>query len=183
VGLLIGDVTGNWVPGSARSVVSKQGQSAVFVNLPKVVTTNNNITIPVTIQGAAKKGIISYEFDLRYDPAVIQPQEDPVDVAGTASRGLFAVANAEEQGLLRVVVYGPMPIDRDGVLLNLRFNALGMAGSVSALTFERITFNEGDPAALATDGQVELSAAAADQAQISGWLTGQELNIDMLAEQ
>jgi hypothetical protein len=31
-------------------------------------------------------------------------------------------------------------------------------------------FNEGDPLTVATDGEVELSAAASDQAEISGRL-------------
>ena len=68
--------------------------------------TDKEISIPVNVQGVADKGIISYEFDLRYDPAMIQPLENPVDVAGTVSRGLSVVTNAVEPGLLRVVVYG-----------------------------------------------------------------------------
>ena len=75
---------------------------------------------------------------------------------------------ANEPGLLRVVVYGAYPIDTNGVLMNLRFTAVGAPGTVSPLTFERIMFNEGDPGTLATDGQVELSAAAANQAEMTG---------------
>ena len=93
-----------------------------------------------------------------------------MDVADTVSRGLIAVANPNEPGLLRVVLYGPLPIDKNGLLLNLRFNAVGAPGSVSPLTFERMMFNEGDPGTLVTDGMVQLSAAAADQAEITGRL-------------
>ena len=57
---------------------------------------------------------------------------------------------------LRVVVYGAFPIDDDGVLLNLRFTAVGKAGSVSPLMFERIMFNEGEPPVTASDGRIEL---------------------------
>ena len=73
------------------------------------------------------------------------------------SRGLIAVANPNKPGLLRVVVYGPMPIDGDGVLLNLRFTAVGTSGSISPLTFERILFNEGDSQTTAIDGYVLLT--------------------------
>ena len=93
-----------------------------------------------------------------------------MDVAGTVSRGLLAVANPNEPGLLRVVLYGAYPIEANGLLLNLKFNAVGAPGSVSPLTFEQMTFNEGDPGTLVTDGQVELSAAAANQAEIMGRL-------------
>jgi len=121
-----------------------------------VIPAEEKITVPVRVQAAANKGIISYEFDLKYDPSVIRPLQDPVDLVGTVSRELAAVVNAKESGLLRVVVYGPLPIDQDGVLLNLRFMAVGATGSVSPLTFERIMFNEGEPRVSVADGQVEL---------------------------
>ena len=119
----------------------------------------NEVLIPVNVAGVADKEIIAYEFDLRFDPSAIQPQEKPVDVKETASRGLSVVSNVNEPGLLRVVVYGAMPIDADGVLLNLRFMAVGAAGTVSPLKWERIMFNEGDSGTLATDGLIELAAA------------------------
>ncbi len=162
VGLLIGDVTGNWVPSAARTVDTSLKDSAIVVNLPKVVTTDYEVVIPVTIEGAAKKEIISYEFDLKYDPNVIQPQADPVDLAGTVSRGLFTVTNVIEPGLLRVVMYGPMPLTDDGILLNLKFTGVGTPGAISPLTWERIIFNEGDPEVLATDGQVEMVTTVAN---------------------
>jgi hypothetical protein len=87
---------------------------------------------------------------------VIQPADNGVDVKGTASRGLSVVTNANEPGLLRVVVYGAFPIDEDGVLLNLRFTAVGVAGSVSPISFERLMFNEGEPRVSVVDGKVEL---------------------------
>jgi len=118
--------------------------------------------IPVSVGRASNKKIIAYEFDLRYDPTVIKPHLDPVDLAGTASRGLFSVSNIVEPGLLRVVMYGPMPIDDNGILVNLRFTAIGIPGSVSPLTWERIVFNEGDLFVLTTDGQIELSTIAAN---------------------
>ena len=178
VGLLIGEVTGNWAPSAARPVGNRQSaEKSISVTAPNLVTpADSEVVIPVAIQGAADKGIISYEFNLRYDPSVIQPQKDPVDLAKTVSSGLSAVANPNESGLLRVVVYGAMPIDSDGLLLNLKFNAVGAPGSASPLTWERIVFNEGDPGTLVTDGQIELSAAAPNQAEISGKLltaTGQ----------
>ena len=73
------------------------------------------------------------------------------------SSRLSAAFNAEEPGLLRVAVYGAVPLGRNGVLLDLKFDAVGAPGWVSPITFERAMFNEGDPAAVVTDGHVELS--------------------------
>jgi uncharacterized delta-60 repeat protein len=170
--LLMGEVSGNWTNTGARPSKSGESKRGMTVNLPRLVSpTNAEITIPVTIRGVVvNKGIISYEFDLRYDPSVIQPQADPVGLAGTASRGFSFASNAEEAGLLRVAVFGTMPLDGDGLLLNLKFTAVGAPGTVSPLTWERLMLNEGDPQAIAAAGQVRLSAAAADSAEMSGRL-------------
>ena len=170
VALLVGEASGNWNPlthprpegrGESREWrVESDSETAkpIIVTVQNFVTADNEIIIPVSIQGAVTKEIISYEFDLRYDPAVIQPQENPVDVTGTVSRGLFAVANPNEPGLLRVVVYGPMPIDADGVLLYLKFTPVGAAGTSSPLTWERIMFNDFDAMSSVTDSKIKLSA-------------------------
>jgi 6-phosphogluconolactonase (cycloisomerase 2 family) len=174
VGLLMGDVTGNWTNSGARpagdsassvdsgkwKVESEEGDAAdrsiIVTARPVVAGAEKEIVVPINVEGMTGKGIISYEFDLRYDPAVVQPLESPVDVKGTVSRGLSVVTNATEPGLLRVVVYGAFPVAEDGVLMNLRFSAVGNAGSVSALTLERITFNEGELSAMRVDGRIKL---------------------------
>ena len=156
--LLMGEVSGNWTNTGARPEGVDGHQLSTAVRAPLLVTSaDNEVLIPISVQDAENKGIISCEFDLRYDPSVIQPQVSPVDVAGTVSRGLSVATNAEEAGLLKVVMYGAMPIDENGILLNLRFTAVGAPGSVSALTWERIIFNEGDPRVTTTDGQIEIS--------------------------
>jgi len=154
-GILGGDVTGNWNPAGPRPV--KGPERSVAVELPAMMTeTNKQIVIPVRVIGAADRKVISYEFDLKYDPSVIQPGANVVDIKGTASRALSYVVNPAEPGLLRVVMYGALPIDGKDVLLHLTFTAVGARGSISPLTFERITFNEGDPGVSTTAGKVEL---------------------------
>jgi len=168
---LKGDVSGNWGDPSPYRPGMGGPERRAAVALPRLVTpADNEVIVPVAIDGTTNKGIISYEFDLRYDASVIQPQADPVDVVGTLSSSLFTVANSETPGLLRVVVYGATPLEGSGVMLNLRFTAVGAAGSVSPLTWERIMLNEGSPRLTATDGLVELSAALPNQAEITGRL-------------
>jgi len=167
--LLMGEVSGNWDNAVARPAYGPERSAAV--TLPRLVTpADNEVIVPVNIQGAANKGIISYEFDLRYDPSVMLPQANAIDLSGTVSSSLTAVANAKEAGLLRVAVYGAAPISGNGILMNLRFTAVGAPGSVSPITWERLMFNDGDPQTMAADGQVELSAAAPNQAEIIGRL-------------
>ncbi|MFN0277024.1 MAG: cohesin domain-containing protein [Pyrinomonadaceae bacterium] len=151
--LLMGEVSGDWDSvGSRRSAVG----SDIVVDMPEMtVSENSELIIPVGVKGIADKGIISYEFNLKYDPFVIRPQADPIDLAGTTSRNLTAVFNAETPGLLRVAVYGPMPITGDGVLLNLRFTSVGQSGTTSKLIWQRMIFNEGLSAAT-KDGLVQI---------------------------
>jgi CSLREA domain-containing protein len=169
VALLVGEASGNYntathprgtVAGGRMSDVGEDGRAAegsiTVTAQPAVTEADKVILIPVAVEGVKGKDIISYEFNLRYDPTVIQPLEISADLAGTVSRGLRVVTNPYEPGLLRVVVYGSMPIEEDGVLLNLRFTGVGPAGSISLMTFERIMFNDGEPRASAADGMVEL---------------------------
>ncbi len=173
---LMGDVSGNWTNTGARPVGGRQlavgswqdagPERGIEIKSPSMVTrTGDEVIVPVSVDGVASKGIIAYEFDLRYDPSVIQPDANPVELSETVSRGLTAVANASEPGLLRVAVYGAIPIDGNGILLNLRFTAVGANGSVSPLTWERIMFNDGDMRTVAANGQVEIreDSLAADR--------------------
>ena len=158
--LLMGDVSGNWTNTGARPENELGGIDNIAVGAPNLVTpADSEVLIPISVDGVANKGIIAYEFDLRYDPLVIQPQEMAVALAGTISRGLTAVAKADEAGLLRVAVYGAIPIgptDASGLLLNLRFTAVGKSGQVSPLMWERIMFNEGEAQVITADGRIEL---------------------------
>ena len=88
---------------------------------------------------------------------VVMPSIKSVGVAGTVSGRLSFAVNATEPGILRVAVYGPSPIDENGVLLNLKFTAVGAPGSMSPLTWERLVFNEGDPLVNTSNGQVEMN--------------------------
>lgn len=163
--LLMGEVSGNWADAGARLIDDSKGSIVVEAPNQMVSANDDEIIIPVVVHDVADKGIVSYEFDLRYDTMVIALKSDPVDVAGTISRGLSVVANPVEAGLLRVAVYGPMPIDSDGVLFNLHFKPIGAPGSVSPLVWERIIFNEGDLLTMTANGRVELTAASPNQAE------------------
>jgi hypothetical protein len=169
---LMGEVSGEWSNSTAlRTAVSGGPERSAAVKLPQVVTTaDSELVVPVTVQGAANKGIIAYEFILRYDPLVIQPQADLIEISETVSERLSAVVNAKEPGLIRVAVYGATPIDGSGILMNLRFRAVGALGSVSPITWEQFMFNDGTPRAMVTDGQVELSAVTPNQAEFNGRL-------------
>jgi len=159
VAILMGEVSGNWLNTESEPVIGRNGpERKISVELSDLTTqAYKEITIPVNVQGIANKDVISYEFDLKYDPLVIMPLDEPVDLTETVSRGLSVVVNASEPGLLRVAVYGAMPIEENGLLMNLRFTTVGVSGSVSPISFERIVFNDGEPRVSLVDGRIELA--------------------------
>lgn len=162
--LLFGDVSGNWNDPTSlpvgRTTAGSGPEREIAITAPHLAASSGReIIIPIRVDGVANKGIIAYEFDLRYDPYVIRPQESPVDIAETVSSHLTAVSNTETPGILRVAVYGPTPINGNGLLFNLKFTAVGQPGSASLLRWERVMFNEGGLGATATDGMIDLSAA------------------------
>jgi hypothetical protein len=154
---LMGEVSGNWIDGGGARP-AKESDGSITVSAPQMIASaNHEVVIPIRVRGTANKGIIAYEFDLRYDPSVIRPQAVPADVLETVSSSLIAVSNSETPGLLRVAVYGPMPITGNGLLLNLRFTAVGTTGSVSQLMWERLIFNE-NVRPVSANGRIELTA-------------------------
>ena len=174
---LMGDVTGNWcdptsipvlpcnangtVIGEQRSVGGPERATAVRVQ-NVVAPAGTDVVVPVNVSGAANKGITAYQFDLRYDPSVIQPTADAVTLAGTVSDGYSVVFNPYQPGLLRVAVYGVMPLSDAGTLFKFRFTAVGDPLRVSPLTIENFMFNEGGIRTNVVNGQVEISTAAAN---------------------
>lgn len=156
--LLIGEVSGNWTNAVARTTGGGGSERGVAISAPYLsIAANQEVRIPIAIEGAANTQIVSYELDLRYDPSVIQPQIEAVDLADSVSRGFTVVTNSDVAGLLKVIVYGATPLNDDGVLLNLNFTLVGSPGSISPLIWERIMLNEGIPGTTATDGWVKLS--------------------------
>ena len=156
--LLMGEVSGNWVNSGTLPYNDGESKRNIAVNLPHLmIPAGDDVVIPIDVNGIGDAQIISYEFDLRYDPSVILPQADPIDITGTISGDLSFVVNAEEWGLLRVAVYGPTPLVGNGILLNLKFNSVGTPGSSSQVLWERLMLNEGSPRTTAIDGQVELT--------------------------
>jgi Cohesin domain len=132
-------------------------ESTINVTTPSSnIEVGSNFTVPVTVSDTTGRGIIAYQFDLHYNPAVIQPQANPVDVTGTLSSGLIAVYNPISPGILKVAVYGAYPLAGAGTLINFKFTAVGPASSVSPITWVNFMFNEGDPAANVSDGQIVL---------------------------
>ena len=175
--ILVGEVSGNWTPPppfAGLPLQSVNTENLIGVTLPTMaVSPNMNFSVPITVQDTTGKGIIAYEFDLTYDPGVIQLQASPVDTSGTLSNDMIVTVNASTEGLAKVAVFGVAPRNGAGVLLRLKFTSVGSIGSVSPLTWTRFMFNENNPQNVATNGQVRIASPTASTADICGRVTDQ----------
>lgn len=167
--LLMGDVTGNWFDPSATL-----REPVIFTGKPLIVTApilsapvSGEVSIPIGVQDTTGKGILSYQFDLRYDPKVLEPAAVPTDIAGTISEGYNVTVNPLEPGVLRVVVFGVQPLAGEGQLINLRFNVVGSVDSSSDLIWENFVLNEGNVYFQTVNGRVQVTAAS-NNASING---------------
>ncbi|MGE3465895.1 MAG: cohesin domain-containing protein, partial [Pyrinomonadaceae bacterium] len=167
--LLMGDVTGNWDQNlvSPRPAPLDEVDGGLAVIAPKVKAgSGSSITIPVSIGETTDRGIVAYQFDLRYDPAVLEPAAGAAALAGTVSDGMSVTVNALDPGSLRVVVFGAEALAGSGRLIDLRFNVVGSVGSGTDLTWNNFIINEGGVDFSVGHGRLEV--AASERASISG---------------
>jgi hypothetical protein len=156
--ILMGEVSGDWTPPTMFAKASRPAPEAIVtVTAPTMnAQVGTNFDIPVTVSDTTGQGIISYQFDLLYDPAIIQPQGSPVDTSGTMSSGMSVTVNNPSPGLLKVVCFQANPIAGAGTLFKFKFTAIGAAPSFSLLTWQNFMFNEGNPDDNAINGRVNI---------------------------
>ncbi|MEO6393534.1 MAG: cohesin domain-containing protein [Pyrinomonadaceae bacterium] len=175
--ILMGEVSGNWVAPTMFARPAVPEIANLSVTAPAVTAlADQSITIPAKCGDTTGLNILAYQFDLRYDPAVITPQPDPISTVGTISEGMFATSNPVSPGLLKVVLFATTPRVGAGTLVNLKFTAVGPPGAVSPLTWVDFKWDEGNPGAIATNGQVRLLSPTVAGAVVRGRLltaTGQ----------
>ncbi len=164
--LLMGDVTGNWDwpaahPGG-RMALGERPRLPTLTAPTMTARSGMAFTVPLRVANVVDQEVTSYQFNVRYDSTVIRPAADPIRLASTVSDGMVATVNAEEPGLLRVAVFSALPLTADGVLANLRFVAVGHAGTATSLVWEDALINEGTPGHRSVDGQISIIAGATD---------------------
>jgi hypothetical protein len=160
-------------PATATPTASPTGTPPIPVSLPHVnAAAGSLITIPVTVGDLTGRGVISYDFQISFDPAVLQPASPAFDQAGTLSSGMLITPNTANAGHLILSAFQATNLSGSGTLVNLKFNVVGVNGQSTALTFADYTdpsnifhpgfqFNEGDPPAALTNGSVMIGGATA----------------------
>lgn len=134
----------------------------------------SSFVIPILIDDTTGQGIIAHQFNVIYDPNVIDPTGPNFgcSTAGTLSgdAGMGATCNVTPDGTLRISTFGAFPLTGAGTLINLNFSTdiSATAGNVSPLSLEAVLFNGGGVAATPVNGQVTLVVPTAANTSVSG---------------
>ncbi len=118
------------------------------------IAPSETVQVPIRADGLAGREVLSWQFDLRYDPAVLDTVT--VGARGTLAEGRRMTANTTRPGRLSVAVAGTAPVTSGGRLVVLRLRG-GRAGT-TAVAWEAMQFNEGPPAARTHDGEVVVAS-------------------------
>lgn len=124
----------------------------------------SSFVVPITVQDISDAGIIAYQFNMSYDPEVIEPTGPnfgcSVEDTLSGEAGMTAMCNVTEEGTLRVAVYGAHAMKGSGTLLNLNFATSRQAqpGTGSRLDFQNVYFfnNSGIVGSALHHGQIKL---------------------------
>ena len=131
-----------------------------LVTVPNVVVafgeaevTETTVSIPInTTSSLTGEGILSYQFTVTYDPAIINLTG--FDAAGTLSEGMTIVPNAATANSLTIAAAGTTPLEGEGTLINL--TGTPVAEGTTTLTFTAFQFNEGTPIGGGNPADIEI---------------------------
>ncbi|MFP4227303.1 MAG: cohesin domain-containing protein [Salinivenus sp.] len=136
---------------SVLGTVPTQAQGTL--RLPDTtLATTDAAAVPVGAEGLSGSDIFSWQFEVRYDPAVLDTVT--VEAQGTLAEGRRMSANTTRRGRLSVAVAGTAPVEPGSPLLILRVHPA--APGRTPLAWESAQFNEGTPEARTVDGRVTV---------------------------
>lgn len=161
--ILKGDVTGNWNPleapfrlGRSKDTSEVSKDAVVFTPASIKAPAASEVTVPIRITDLTSKGVTGYEFEVHFDPNVLEPADVAASTETTVSAGMNMIFNSPEPGRLLVFVYGLQPMQGEGDLVNLRFRAIGEVGSTTPITLVNWILNEGEVESQVIEGSVRL---------------------------
>jgi hypothetical protein len=177
----------NWQANAANSNPAKAGFSPFDGTDPVSVSLLPNVTgavgstvcVPITVSDLTGLGVLAYDLQVTFNPAILRPATSPYDQAGTVSSDMVITPNGNHSGHLIVSAFQANYLSGSGTLLNLVFVVVGLPGQSSGLLFENYTdpiprfhagfrFNAGSPQANTTNNLLTVNSPTAAAAKVSG---------------
>jgi hypothetical protein len=148
----------------ALLLVSAIGVAQVAVTIPTVTAkVGTSQSIPITVGDLTGKGVVSYQFNLSYDPTIITVT---AVTPGPLVAGYNApTVNLTTAGVVRVAGAGQTALSGGGILAYLVTTMVGKG--TTSLAFSQFQFNEGTPASTTTNGSVLVPVLSVKVSDIS----------------
>lgn len=116
----------------------------------KIVPVGDDFTLPINVMDlVADDEVVSVEMNVSYDPAVVSITNV---VAGDVTSGASVVGNTGTAGVVRIAIASGSALSGDGSLVVLEGTAV--AGGNAAISVDAVTFNDGAPVAVITNGML-----------------------------
>lgn len=131
-------------------------QSDLAVQPTSDVVTGGSIAVPLRLDPGLN--IDSISFTIQFDPAVLQATS-AFTTEYTADFALITDFITTDR--VQISMTSGLPLVGNGEILWVVFNAVGTAGSTSALTLTAVSLNGGMVGATTTDGQIDVVAGSA----------------------
>jgi hypothetical protein len=133
----------------------------VNVSLPAVnAQLGQALSLPITV-GTLPTGsgaVFSYQFTVTYDKSIMTITGTNISGTLTPGTASLVVNNDAANGKIQVSLASAVALSGTGTLINL-VGTVSAAGT-SAVTFSSFFFNEGNPAAVITNGSVTVPSIA-----------------------
>ena len=129
--------------------------NSVVVSIPDVTAAPGPpAQVLVNISGDTVNQIFAGSVKFTYDESVISSPD--VSAGGLLDNFSF-VSSTDTPGQVGFAFSGAMPLNGDGALAIVTFNAVGPSGSSTQLELTEVTFNEGAITAILADGILTVS--------------------------
>lgn len=124
--------------------------------------TGTSIDIPINVSDVSGLNIFAADISITFDQTVLDAKG--VVTTGTAwgTSSWPAPTTADLAGQFNMVGAHSAPLAGSGVLLYVTFDIVGAAGTTTDISFAKMVFNEGEPAADATGGTFTVNAGASN---------------------
>ncbi|MBK8466079.1 MAG: CSLREA domain-containing protein [Chloracidobacterium sp.] len=152
---------------ATRTSTATATPTPVEVSLARLHAPAGAVTVPITVSNISGLGIISYDFQVSFDPNCLQPASPAFDQTGTLSSTMTITANTNNPGHLIVSGFQAKNLTGAGTLINLKFNFAPIGTLGTSLIFQDYTdpgnifhpgfqFNEGSPPVVTIEGYILL---------------------------
>ncbi len=158
---------------SIAAIHPGRSSNAVEVTFETVnVSVEQEFEVVLNISDVTGLDITAFNLVVLYDASLVTATAATLEgtLSGPGGANMTLVYNASEDGRIAVAVAGVDALAGAGNLIVFTFQSTGLSGDV-ALSFENITFNEGDPIAEGGTGVITIEPPLAGDTSLNGEVT------------